>query len=184
MFPTTPFDPSPKDAFSSSFVAEVGIFFSILLFQLSIFYSFIPEALCCCSLQPIILFVKIMFSSFHFQSKCCPNRTILSLSILFLTGALCPFAQILFILSSLVSLFNRSAIRNRFFLIPLSLWSASNFVLLHGFFLSFCLTSQGSSVSLVCQRSNLVYLSSLLFCCFPGAILDLGTRSSHSGGVL
>ena len=25
--PTTPFDPSPKDAFSSSFVAEVGIFF-------------------------------------------------------------------------------------------------------------------------------------------------------------
>ena len=31
--PTTPFDPSPKDAFLSSFVAEAGIFFSILFFS-------------------------------------------------------------------------------------------------------------------------------------------------------
>ena len=40
VFPITPFDPSPKDTFSSSFVAEVGIFFYILLSQLSWFYSF------------------------------------------------------------------------------------------------------------------------------------------------
>ena len=46
------------------------------------------------------------------------------------------------------------------------------------------LTSQGSLVSLVCQRSNLV-LPLLFPFCFPsGAILDLGTRSSRSGGVL
>ena len=45
VFPTTLFDPSRKDAFASSFVAKVGFFFSILLFQLSIFYSSVPKAL-------------------------------------------------------------------------------------------------------------------------------------------
>ena len=40
VFPTTPFDPYHKDVFSSSLVAEVGIFFSILLFQWYIFYYF------------------------------------------------------------------------------------------------------------------------------------------------
>ena len=54
-FPTTPFDPSPKDAFSSSIFTEVGIFSSILLFQLSIFCFFLLEALWSCSLQPIFL---------------------------------------------------------------------------------------------------------------------------------
>ena len=47
-----------------------------------------------------------------------------------------------------------------------------------------CSTSQDSLVSLVCQRSNLVLPLIFLFR-FPfGAILDLGLRSSRSGGVL
>ena len=50
------------------------------------------------------------------------------------------------------------------------------------FFLSICSTSQGSLVSLVCQTSNFVLLPALPL--FFGAILDLGTRSSRSGGVL
>ena len=102
-FPTTPFDPSPKDASSSSFVAEVGIFFSILLSQLSIFYSFVPEALWCCSLLPIFLFChdSVLFFAYPFnrsvvfsfelshlikfcipsQTECCPNYIILNPSL-------------------------------------------------------------------------------------------------------
>ena len=52
------------------------------------------------------------------------------------------------------------------------------------FFLSSYSTFPGSLVSLICQRSNLFYLFSYLFRCPSGAILDLGTRSSRSGGVL
>lgn len=119
-------------------------------------------------------------------------------------------AQVLFILSSLVSLFNRSAVRIWSSLIPffnrrvfniylpfnlkvfrkcsLSLFANGVFSTLFSFVLFFSRissTSQGSLVSLVCQRSNLVLplLSSLPL--FPfGVILDLGTRSSCSGGVL
>ena len=47
-----------EGCFPSSFVAEVVIFFSVILFRRSIFYSFIPEALWCCSLRPIILFCQ------------------------------------------------------------------------------------------------------------------------------
>src|SRR3954462_6484551 len=50
------------------------------------------------------------------------------------------------------------------------------------FFLSSCSTSQGSLVPLVCQRSNFVLPPPLPF--LSGAILDLGTRSSCSCGVL
>ena len=51
-------------------------------------------------------------------------------------------------------------------------------------FFSICSTLQGSLVSLVWQRSNLV-LPLLFFFYLPsGAILDLGTRPSCSGGVL
>ena len=39
-FPTTPFNSSLQGCFPNSFVAEVGIFFSILLFQWYIFYYF------------------------------------------------------------------------------------------------------------------------------------------------
>ena len=52
------------------------------------------------------------------------------------------------------------------------------------FFLSICSTFQGFLVSLVCQRSNLVLPLLFLFRFPSGAILDLGTRSSRSGGVL
>ena len=60
-FPATPFDPSPKDVSSSSFVKEIAIFFSIPLSQQSSFYSFVPEALWCCSLHSSSRIVKIMF---------------------------------------------------------------------------------------------------------------------------
>ena len=52
------------------------------------------------------------------------------------------------------------------------------------FFSRICSTSQGSLVSLICKRSILVYLFSFSSVCPSGAILDLGTRSSCSGGVL
>ena len=76
-------------------MAEVGIFFPIFLFQLSIFYFFLPEALRCCSLQPIFLFCQdhVLFTPIH------------------LIGVLCPFPQVLSALSSLASLFYRSAVR-------------------------------------------------------------------------
>ena len=83
--PTIPFNPSPKDAFSGSFVAEVGIVFYIRLSQLSLLYSFVPEALWCCSLQPIFLF--------------CQDRVLFVLILL--TGVSCllfeffPFCQVL-----------------------------------------------------------------------------------------
>ena len=59
-----------EGCFPSSFVAEVGIFFSVILFRRSIFYSFVPEALWCCSLRPIILFCQdhvIFFLSYSFS---------------------------------------------------------------------------------------------------------------------
>ena len=54
-----------EGCFPSLFVVEVGIFFFILLFQQSSFYSFVPEALWCCSLyssswiEDRVLFVLI-----------------------------------------------------------------------------------------------------------------------------
>ena len=111
MFPTTLFDLSPKYASSSSFVTEVGIFFSILLFQLSIFYFFLPESLRCCSLQPIFLFCQdhALFLVYPF------NQSVVS------------SAQVLSILSSFISLFNRSAVRicNSLFLFPTGVLSTS-----------------------------------------------------------
>ena len=70
------------------------------------------------------------------------------------------------------------------FLVPLAGRSVLNFVHLRRVISSSFATSQGSLVSLVCQRSNLVFTSSLPFPFPSGAILDLGTRSSRSGGVL
>ena len=57
---------------SSSFVAEVGIFFNILLFQLSIFYFFLPEALCCCFLQTFFLPLSraCSFRAYPFNRRC------------------------------------------------------------------------------------------------------------------
>ena len=52
------------------------------------------------------------------------------------------------------------------------------------YFFQFVQPFQGSLVSLVCQWSNLVLPLLFLFRCPSGAILDLGTRSSRSGGVL
>ena len=56
--------------------------------------SFLPEALWCCSFHPSSRFVKdhVLFMPIH------------------LTRVLCHFAQVLFALSSLSSLFNRSAV--------------------------------------------------------------------------
>ena len=119
-------------------------------------------------------------NSFHLQTECCPNYITLIPSLSCLTGVLCPFVQVLFALSSLASLFNRSAARIWSSLIPflnrsvfniylpfnlkvsqcsLSLVSNGVFSTLFSFVLFFSRissTSQGSLVSLVRQRSNLV----------------------------
>ena len=68
-------------------------------------------------------------------------------------------------------------------LVPLILWSVSiPFVSVVAFLQLFNLSR--FVVSLVCQRSNLVLPLLFLFRFPSGAILDLGTRSSRSGGVL
>ena len=68
------------------------------------------------------------------------------------------------------------------FLVPLAERSVLNFVHLRRVISSSFATSEGSLVSLVCQRSNFVLPLPLPL--LSGAILDLGTRSSCSGGVL
>ena len=144
--PTTPFDPSPKDAFSNSFVAEDGICFSILLFQLSIFYSFIPEASWGWYFQPIfsdcqdhVLIVLILltgvlcpllkffspYRALHLFSTGVQSEIFLtpcSIHSIVPEAIRCVFIKYLLILSSSYSipfLFNRSAARILVFLDPL-----------------------------------------------------------------
>ena len=95
-----------------------------------------------------------------------------------------PFCSSSFILSSLAYLSNRSATRIGSFLFLFLNGVLSTLFIFVVFFLSSCSTSQGSLVSLICQRSNLVLPLIFLFRFPSGAILDLGTRSSRSGGVL
>ena len=90
--------------FTSSFVVEVGIFFSILLFQWSIFYSFFRRHCDVALFNPSSCFVKIMFNSFHLQSECCPNYIILIPSLSCFNRNVVSSAQVLFALSSLASL--------------------------------------------------------------------------------
>ena len=83
-----------EGCFPSSFVAQVGIFFSILLFQWSIFYSF-SRRHCDVALftHHLELWGSCSFRAYPF------NRSVV------------PPAQVLFILSSFISLFNRSAVQ-------------------------------------------------------------------------
>ena len=85
--------------------------------------TFVPEALWCCSLRPIILFCQdhVLLLAYRF------NRSVVS------------SLQVLFILSSLASLFNRSAVRICSSSECFQLCSSSLFL-----FLSICSTSQGS----------------------------------------
>ena len=135
--------------------------------------SIVPEAVYCCFHQVSHHLVKFMFNSFHLQSECCPNYIILNPSL---------------------SCFNRSGFNIYLALQPHGFSQFSLFLFPNGvfstlfnfvtFFLSICSTFQGSLVSLVCQRSNLVLPLLFLFRFPSDAILDLGTRSSRSGGVL
>ena len=163
---------------------------------------FLPGALWCCSRWPIISFSQdhVIFllihltgvlcshsSSFHlikfcisFQPECCSN-------LIFLVPCLSRFNQSgsnSFL--SMVLVFHSFATSkvHMVFLVSLFYRSALNCVQLC-YVLSFNFsTSQGSLVSLIGQRSNLVLPLLFLFCFPSGAILDLGTRSSCSGGVL
>ena len=102
-------------------------------FQRSNFYSFVPEALWCCSIQPIILFVKIMFNSFHLQLEWCPNYIILisSLSCFNRSGFQCLSCHV----SSLFSSYSLLLLSNRVFfnfdhlrgIIPFKLFNFSRF---------------------------------------------------------
>ena len=86
-----------EGCFPSSFVAEVVIFFSIPLFQGSIFYYLLfPEALWYCSLRPIIFFFQDHVLSFAYPF----NRGVV------------PAFQVLPILSSFAPLLNRSVVWN------------------------------------------------------------------------
>ena len=71
--------------------------------------------------------------------------------------------QVLFILSSLASLFNSSAVRICSSLFLFSNGVFSTLFIFVAYFLSICSTSQGSLVSLVCRRSNLVLPLLFLF---------------------
>ena len=110
-----------------------------LLFQWSFFYSFFwrhgDVALFTHNLE---LWGSCSFHAYPF------NRSVV------------PSAQVLFILSSFVSLFNRSAARicSSLFLFPNRVFSTS--IISVVFFLSSCSTFQGSLVSLVFTGSNLV----------------------------
>ena len=134
----------------SSFVAEVGIFFSILSFQRYIFYSFFRRH-CDVSLftHHLELWGSCSFRSYPF------NRSVVSSS------------QVLFILSSFPSLFYRSALNCVQLCCVLSFFNLSRFF-------DFSLLS----------KKQLSLTSSLPLPFLSGAILDLGTRSSRSGGVL
>ena len=91
-FPTTPFNSSLQGCFPSSFVTEVGIFFFILLFQWSIFYSFFQRH---CDVALFTHHLELWGScSFHAYPF---NRSVVS------------SLQVLFILSSFPSSFSRSA---------------------------------------------------------------------------
>ena len=101
-----------------------------------------------------------------------------------LTGVLCPFCSSSFILSSL-HLFSTEVLPK--LVLSYSSFLTECFQLCSSPLLSFFQCAQpfqGSLVSLVCQRRNLVLPLLFLFCFPSGAILDLGTRSSRSGGVL
>ena len=147
--------------FSSSLEVEDVVFSSVLLDSI---LTFVPEALWCHSLQPIILFVKIMFSSYHFQSKCCPNYTILFTLYLVFNRSVVPSFQVLSPYQVLIQFlsFQSECCPKLFFLVPLLLMEC--FQLRHLrciFFLKWLNLFQSSLVSLVCRRSNLVLL--LLF---------------------
>ena len=85
--PTTPFNPSLQGCVPSSFVAEVVIFFFVPLSQHSSFYSFVPEAVWCCSLHPSSHFVNIMFFSLLIR----------------LAGVLCPLLKFFYLIKSCIS---------------------------------------------------------------------------------
>ena len=147
-FPTTPCNPYLQGCFPSSFVAEVVIFFSVPLSQQSSFYSFVPQALWCCSIQPIISFLsKSMFFPLLIHS----------------TGVLCPLLKF-FSSYQVLHLFSSGVLFE--FVLPCSSFLTKCFQLRSSplfFFSQNGLTSQGSWLSLVYRRNNLVLPLRFLF---------------------
>ena len=86
----------------------------------------------------------VKFNSFHLQVECCPNYITLIPSLSCLTGVLCLFAQVLFALSSLANLLNRSTAQSYSSLFLFANGVLSTSLLLVAFFLSICSTSQGT----------------------------------------
>ena len=131
--------------------------------------------------------VVLSFKFFHlikscicFQPECCPN-------LIFLVPCLSRFNQsgsnsflsIVLVIHS----FETSKVHMAF-LVSIFYNTALNCVQLRCVLSFNFSTSQGSLVSLFCRRSNLALPLLFLFRFLSGAILDLGTRSSCSGGVL
>ena len=104
--------------------------------------------------------------------------------LIHLTGVLCTLLKFFSFYHVCALCFNRSAVRicSSLKLFPTGVLSTLFYFV--AFLLSICSTSQGSLVSLICQRGNLAFPFPLPLPFFPGAILDLGMRSSCSGGVL
>ena len=129
---------------------------------------------------PLFKFFHLIKSCISFQPECCPI-------LIFLVPCLSRFNQSDF--NSFLSIvlvvhsFATSKV-HMVFLVSIFYRSALNCVQ-HHCVLSFkFLNLSRIVVSLVCQRSNLALPLLFLFRCPSGAILDLGTRSSRSGGVL
>ena len=146
-----------------------------------------------CQVHVIFLLIHLtgvlcsLLSSFHlikscisFQPECCPN-------LFFFVPCLSHFNQsgsnsflsIVLVIHS----FATSKV-HMVFLVSIFYNTALNCVQLRCVLSFNFSTSQGSLVSLLCRRSNLALPLLFLFRFLSGAILDLGTRSSCSGGVL
>ena len=152
---------------SEIFLTPCAIFFnssggSVLLISSSILSSY-----------------KFMFNSFHLQLECCPNYIILIHSYLVSTRVVsipsCP------LYSSFIALQPPRFIWGSFFLFSTAVLSiVFNSVV---FFFQVFNLSRFFGFTLL-SKKQLSFTSSLPLPFPSGAILDLGTRSSRSGGVL
>ena len=141
--------------------------------------SIVSEAVCCCFNQVSSHLLKFMLYSFHVQSECCQNHIILIHSYLVSTRLIsipsCP------LYSTFIALHP-----SRFTWCSLFLFSTAVLSIVFSSVMSFLSTFQPLKVLGFTRllKKQLSFTSSLPLPFLFGAILDLGTRSSRSGGVL
>ena len=127
---------------------------------------------------------QVLVNSFHLQAECCPNYIILRPTLSCFNRSIVPLCSSSFRLFKLCISFQLGCCLNLFVLITLPYRSAFNFVLLRCF-ISFNLFNLARFFGFTrLSKKQLSFPYSFFFRCPSGAILDLGTRSSRSGGVL